>query len=59
MSPTSEMVLELGLDRALGLVREGRFADAERALTVAIDTANMIDVAERARIVGGARGAYL
>lgn len=52
MSPAAEHVLEVGLARALEMVRAGRLEDAVRALTVATDTANLIDVAERARIVG-------
>jgi hypothetical protein len=52
LSPAAEHVLAIGLDRALDMIREGRRDDAERALTLSTDTANLIDVAERARIVG-------
>lgn len=51
LSPAAEHVLSVGLDRALGMIREGRRDDAERALILSTDTANLIDVAERARIV--------
>jgi hypothetical protein len=51
ITPAADFVLELAVDRALGMIREGRLDDAERALLVATDTANLVDVAERARIV--------
>jgi len=43
MSPAAEFVLEVGLSRALEMVRAGHRADAVRALTVAQDTANLVD----------------
>lgn len=51
MSPAAELVLDVGISRALGLIQCGLFDDARRALIVACDAANLVDVAERARIV--------
>lgn len=55
LTDAADEVLRLAVDRALDLIRRGEVDAAERALTLGADTANLVDVAERARIVGTER----
>lgn len=55
LTPAADFILEIAMHRALGLIREGRFDAADLSLMVATDAANLVDVAERARIVRSAR----